>query len=182
MRMALQKFPHPPPQYPRPVPVNHADARQPRQKRAVQILFQLLGGFVDSAADEVDLHAHLVGVGAGHGHVHVLLLTSCGQRIGPFHDARLRRFHHFGNVVAFDPHLDGAESDFKKILLHFALHRGDFVHRLEPHLVAGRHVPHDVRLRIRVSLVGARAMRHHGLVEALLKLASQAQHAAFRFL
>ena len=63
--------------------VDDADAGQAGKEGAVEILLQLLGGFVDGAADEVDLHAHVVGVGAGDGDVDVLLLAGCGERIGP---------------------------------------------------------------------------------------------------
>ena len=53
---------------------------------------------------------------------------------------------------------------------------------LMQHLVAGRDVLEQVRLGVRVAHVGAGAVGDDGLVEALLKLAAQAQDAAFGFL
>jgi len=101
-----------------------------------------------------------------------------------FHRARPRvhRLQDFGDVVALDAHFDGAESDFKQIRFDLALHDCNLVHRFETDLVADRYVLHHVRLGMRVSLVGPGAVRDHGLVEALLKLAAQARHAAFGFL
>ena len=60
------------------VAVDDADAGKAGEEGAVEILLQLFGGFVDGAADEVDLHAHVVGVGAGDGDVDVLLLAGGG--------------------------------------------------------------------------------------------------------
>ncbi len=42
-------------------------------------------------------------------------------------------------------------------------------------------MPQNMRLRVGVALVRARAMRHDSLVKALLKLAAQARHAPLRF-
>jgi hypothetical protein len=86
-----------------------------------------------------------------------------------------------GELVALDAHLDGAERDFEEILLDFALHHGDLVHGLDAHLVAGSDVLEQMRLRVGVALIGAGAVGDDGLVEALLKLAAQARHAAFGF-
>ena len=60
------------------VAVDDAHAGKAGEEGAVEILLELLGGFVDGAADEVDLHAHVVGVGAGDGDVDVFLLAGGG--------------------------------------------------------------------------------------------------------
>ncbi len=87
-----------------------------------------------------------------------------------------------GALVALDAHFDGAEGDFEDVFLDLALHDGDFVHRLDANLVAGGDVLEDVRLGVRVANVRAGAMGDDGLIEALLKLAAQAQDAAFGLL
>ena len=58
---------------------------------------------------------------------------------------------------------------------------GDLVHRLDADLVAGGDVLEQVRLGVGVAQIGAGAVGDDGLVEALLKLAAQAQDAAFGF-
>src|ERR1700758_5060981 len=114
------------------VAVNDAHARESGQEGAIEIFLEFFGGFVDSAADEVDLHAHVVGVGAGDGDMDALLLAGCGQGI---RFALSTRGRNWGAVVAFDAHLDGAESYFKYVFLDFTLHDGDFVHGLDANLV-----------------------------------------------
>ena len=95
------------------VAVNDADAGEAGEECAVEILFQLFGGFVDGAADEIDLHAHVIGVGAGDGNVDVLLSAGGGKGVGALGRLRLGRLDDLGDVVALDAHLDGAESDFE---------------------------------------------------------------------
>ncbi len=107
------------------------------------------------------------------------MLAGCGERVGSFDDGRDCRFDHFGDVVALDAHLDGAESDFEEIFFDFALHGGDLVHGFEADLVAGGDVADDVGLGVGVALIGAGAVGDDGLVKALLKLAAQAGDAAF---
>ena len=97
-------------------------------------------------------------------------------------DLSFSRAHNFGDVVALDAHFDGAESNFKEVFLDLALHGGHLVHRFEADLVAGCDVLHHVRLGVGVALIRAGTMGDDGLVEALLKLAAQAQDAAFGFL
>ena len=80
-----------------------------------------------------------------------------------------------GALVALDAHLDGAEGDFEEVFLDLALHDGNFVHRLEANLVAGGDVLQQMRLGVGVANIRAGAVGDDGLVEALLKLAAQAQ-------
>ncbi len=163
------------------VSVDDADAGEAGQEGAVEIFFEIFGGFVDGAADEVDFHAHVVGVGAGNGDLYTLLLAGGGEGIGPFCGLGAAGAKDLGDVVALDAHFDGAESDFKEILFDFALDGGYLVHRLEADLIAGGNVADDMRLGVGVALIGSAAMRDDGLVEAFLKLAAQADHAALRF-
>src|SRR5665213_4148954 len=73
VRMSLQELTHPAAQDSGSMPMNHAHARQARHEGAIEILLQLLGCFVHSAPDEVDLHAHIVSVRTGNRDVHILL-------------------------------------------------------------------------------------------------------------
>jgi hypothetical protein len=59
------------------VAVDYAHTGEAGEEGAVEILLQLLGGFIDGAADEVDFHAHVVGIGGSDGDVHAFLAT-CG--------------------------------------------------------------------------------------------------------
>src|ERR1035438_5044689 len=107
MRMALQKLPNSTPQNPRSMPVNHTHPGQPGEKRAIEILLQLLGRFIDSAPNQVDLHAHFVRVGAGDADMDVLLAARCGYRISllvqPWLLSKRKRC---GALIALDAHLD----------------------------------------------------------------------------
>jgi hypothetical protein len=64
------------------VAVDDADAGETGEEGTVKILLQIFSGFVDGAADEVDLHAHFVGVGAGDGDVDAFLFAGVGQGVG----------------------------------------------------------------------------------------------------
>jgi hypothetical protein len=64
------------------VAVDDADAIEAGEEGAVKILFQLSGGLVHGASDEVDLRAQLVGVGAGDGDVNIFLFACGSQRVG----------------------------------------------------------------------------------------------------
>ena len=66
-------------------------------------------------------------------------------------DRDVAEFDHFGDVVAFDAHLDGAEGDFEDIFVDFALHDSDLVHGLQTYMVAGRDVAEQVRLGVGVA-------------------------------
>ena len=76
--MALEKIAHPAAEDPGAVAVDDADPRQACQKGAIEVFLQLFGGFVHGAADEVDLHAHVVGVGGGDGDLHAFVAAGCG--------------------------------------------------------------------------------------------------------
>ena len=71
------------------VAVNDADALEAGEEGAVKILFQLPGGFVHGAADEVDLHAQGIGVGAGDGDVNIFLFAGGGLGVGALVRRRL---------------------------------------------------------------------------------------------
>ena len=161
--------------------VNDADAGQAGEEGAVEILLQFFGGFIDGAADEVDLHAHVVGVGAGDGDVDAFLSACGGQRVRHCVTPRVSRPEDLGEIVALDAHLDGAESYFEEILFNFALDNGDFVHGLDANLIAGCYVTQQMRLGVDIILVGTGAMGDDGLVEALLKFAAKPVDAAFGF-
>ncbi len=110
--------------------------------------------------------------------MHILLLARGGEGIGL---GGLVRGGRCGELVALDAHLDGAEGDFEEVLLDLALDDGDLVHGLDADLVADCDVTEHMRLGVRIVDVRAGAVGDDGLVEALLKLAAQAGHAAFGF-
>jgi len=153
--------------------VNDANARQTGEEGTVKIFLQLFGSFINGAADEIDLHAHVVGVGAGDGDVDALLSACGGQRVRHCVTPRVSRPEDFGEIVALDAHLDGPESYFEEIFFNFALDDGDLVHGLDANLVAGCYVTEQVRLGVDIILVGTGAMGDDGLIEALLKLAAK---------
>jgi len=62
--------------------VDDADARQACEEGTVEVFLELSGGFVDGAADEVDLHAHVIGIGAGDSDVDASLFAGVGERVG----------------------------------------------------------------------------------------------------
>ncbi len=63
------------------VAVNDAHARQPGEKSVVEIFLELVGRFIHSASDEIDLRAQIVGVRARDRYVHAFLLSGGGERI-----------------------------------------------------------------------------------------------------
>ncbi len=72
------------------VAVDDADAGQTGEKGSVEVFLELFGSFVDGAADEVDLHAHVVSVRAGDGDVDAFRAARCGEGIGAFGRLGLR--------------------------------------------------------------------------------------------
>src|SRR5579871_2868880 len=62
MGMTLKKVAHAPAQDAGAVAVNHAHSRQSRKKSPVEIFLKLFSRLVDRAADQIDLHAHVIGV------------------------------------------------------------------------------------------------------------------------
>ncbi len=141
--------------------VNDADARQAGEEGAVEIFFHF-GGFVDGAADEVDLHAHVVGVGAGgDGDASALRAAARGVPSLTWStsamSSRLTRI------------LMGPRATSKRSFSISRWTHGDLVHGLDADLVAGGDAE-DVRLGVGVAGVGAGAVGDDGLVEALLRI------------
>ena len=65
VRMIPEKVSDSAPQDAGAVAVNHANARQAREKCAIEILLKFICSLVNGPPDEVDLHAHVVSIGAG---------------------------------------------------------------------------------------------------------------------
>ena len=154
--------------------VNHADARKPGEESAVDELFDFAAGLVDGLADHVDLA----------GDVARLRFPATRKFLGrarPSPESRDRpgAGQHFGDVVARDLHLHRAHLDFEMIVVDLARDSGRASGGLQLDGIAFGDVLDQLRLGVRIALVGAGGVGDDGGIELLAEFAAQLGDAAF---
>ncbi len=156
-----------------PTPVDDAHPRHAGKKRAVNEFFDFAGGFIHSAADDVDFSGHVEaarfvlqrdGNPAGAGGLH--------RRVG---GAGL----YFRDVFAGDAHFHRTDFNVEVIVANFLFDDSGAAHRFELDGVALGDVLNHVGLGVRVSAIGSRRVRYDGGVELLAKFAAHFGDAAF---
>ena len=95
---------------------------------------------------------------------------------------RLAGGDHFGDIIPRHAHLHRPDGHLEGVAVHLPLHHAGLAQRLQLHRVPHRDVPHQVRLRIAVSPVGAAVLGNHDGVELLAELPPQPRHAPLGFL
>src|SRR5882724_156885 len=162
--------------------VDDTHAREPREKGAVDKLFDFAGGFVDVAADHVDLGGSAGVFFKRYGDSPRAGGCDWIRRAAFSCAAGSARRKHFRDVMAGNLHLHVADLNFKGVLVEFALDHGGTAKRLELDGIALRDVLDLMRARVRIALVRAGFVRHHAGVELFFEFAAQFGDALLRLL
>src|SRR5215472_14742699 len=137
--------------------VDDADARESGEEGAVDEFFDFAAGAVDGLADDVDFGGDFRAfVGDGDGNA---AGSGCFYRsLGP----KERACQDCGDVGARDLHFQRTHFDFEVIVVELAGDAGGAAGGLQLDGVAFKDVLNDLRLGVRISLIGAGGVRDDG--------------------
>ena len=167
VRMIAEKFAEGTTEHAHPGAVNDADARETRQKSAVEEAFHLDLSFIGGAADDVDLRGHVVGVVVGGCDRNASAFTSGFKRGDDFYGL------HFGNVIDGGAHLQLTHRHFEGFGIDDAVDSRLPSEGFEFHQIADLDAFGDVGLGGGIVLVGTIGVGDDGGVELFRKLADE---------
>ena len=154
--------------------VDDADVGESGEEGAVDKFFDLGGGFLDVAADDVEFGGG-GGVFVAQADVDAFAAGGGDGIVGGLSDDG-------GDVIEGDAHLHGADLDFERLALEFADDLAGAADGLELDGVSDADAGDDVGAGVFVTLVGSGGVGDDGLIELLAELTAGLGDAALGFL
>ncbi len=154
--------------------VDDADMGESGEEGAVYELFDLGGGFIDVAADDVEFGGG-AGIVVAEADVDAFAAGGVDRIVGGLADDG-------GDVIEGDAHLHGADLDFEGFAFEFADDLAGASDGFELDGVSLGDAGDDVRAGVFVTAVGSGGVGDDGLIELLAELAAGLGDAALGFL